>query len=137
MKSVIASILILLTVPALASEENIELYHPAPPNASLSQRPAIPKLTSPAPLATVSAGDISFSWSKVDDASSYALQISADPNFFNLIVNETIYHETSFTLKGSNLEGGKNYYWRVASLKEDNQPGTMKSLFNRSSFTVK
>ncbi len=137
MKTLLLAVIAFVAISAQANEENIELYHPQQPVPNLAQRPAIPKLTAPAPLSSVNAGDIKLQWSKVEEASAYALQVSADPIFFTLLVNEPLYKETSYTIKDLKLETGKNYYWRVAAIKEDNQPGTIKSLFNRSSFTVK
>jgi hypothetical protein len=137
MKSLLLAIIAFVAVSAQANEENIELYHPQQPAPNAAQRPGIPKLTAPTPLASVSAGEIKLQWNKVEDASAYALQVSADPIFFTLLVNEPLYKDTSYTVKDLKLESGQNYYWRVAAVKEDNQPGTIKSLFNRSSFTVK
>ncbi len=124
---------------AQANEESHEtFYKQSPPAAELAQRPAIPKLLSPQPLAEISstASTIELKWASVEHATAYALQVSADPIFFNLLVNEPLYKQTTYTLKDMKLQPNKNYYWRVAALKEDNQPGTMKSLFNRSSFTT-
>lgn len=137
MKPMLLALLAFFAVSAQATEESFEIYHEQKPNSNLAQRPGIPKLTAPAPLATVGAGEIKLQWNKIEDASAYALQVSADPIFFTLLVNEPLYKETSYTLKDIKLEPGKNYYWRVAAVKEENQPGTIKSLFNRSSFTVK
>lgn len=122
-----------------ANEEKHEtFYKQSPPAAELAQRPAIPKLLSPQPLAEIShtTNTIELKWAPVEHATAYALQVSADPIFFNLLINEPLYKQTTYTIKDMKLQPNKNYYWRVAALKEDNQPGTMKSLFNRSSFTT-
>jgi hypothetical protein len=137
MKSLLLAISALMALSAQANEENIELYHQEQPVATNAQRPAVPKLGTPEPLASVAAGDATLTWKAVAEASAYALQVSEDPIFFKLLVNEPIYKETSYSLKDIKLESGKTYYWRVASLKQENQPGSMKSLFNRSSFIVK
>lgn len=136
MKSFIVAILTLSALIAQANEENLDLYHTEKPDASVALRPTIPTLSSPAPLAKVAAAGLTLQWSKVDEASAYALQVSADPIFFALLVNEPLYKETSYVFKDVKLEAGKKYYWRVAAIKEGNLPGTIKSLFNRSSFTV-
>ena len=116
---------------------NNDLYQQSPPRAEKVQRPSIPKLTQPAPLSSVAAGPIELKWTKIENATAYALQVSDDPIFYNLLVNEPLYRNTSYTLSNMKWEAGKNYYWRVAAVKEDNHPGTIKSLFNRSSFTIK
>ncbi len=120
-----------------AKHENIEYYHKLPPASENAQRPSIPKLVSPAPLSEVEGSNIELKWNKIEEATAYALQVSPDPIFFQLIVNEPLYKETSYKISNIKFESGKHYYWRVASVKEENQPGTIKSLFNRSSFTVK
>ncbi len=101
-----------------------------------AQRPSIPKLLAPEPLAKVASDSIELKWTTIEAATAYALQVSGDPIFFHLIVNEPLYKGTSYTLKDVKLETNKNYYWRVAAIKEGNQEGTTKSLFNRSSFTI-
>lgn len=137
MKSLVLTLIALIAVSAQASEVDFEIYHQEAPIADRAQRPAIPKLTAPTPLSVLNSGDVKLQWNKVEEATAYALQISADPIFYNLLVNETLYKETSYSTKDIQFESGKNYYWRVASIKEGNKPGTIKSLFNRSSFTIK
>lgn len=136
MKSLLLATLAFFALSAQASE-NFEIYHPEQPAPSTAKRPSIPKLTAPAPLASISGNEITLQWNKVEDVTAYALQVSPDPIFFNLLINEPLYKDTTYTIKDLKLETGKNYYWRVAAVKEDNQPGTIKSLFNRSSFTIK
>jgi hypothetical protein len=140
MKSLLVSFVagtLLVSSLAQASEVNFEIYHPHQPLATAAQRPGIPKLTAPAPLAAVNGSEIKLEWKKLDEATAYAVQLSNDPIFFNLLINEPLYKDTSLMIKDVKLESGKTYYWRVAAVKEDNQPGTIKSLFNRSSFIVK
>jgi hypothetical protein len=137
MKSLLITLSAFFALSAHANEVDFEIYRPEKPNANAAVRPAIPKLTAPSPLASVTAGEIQLQWNKVEDATAYAVQVSADPIFFTLLVNEPLYKETSYTIKDVKFEAGKNYYWRVAAVKENNKPGTIKSLFNRSSFTVK
>jgi hypothetical protein len=136
MKSFVTLLITLASLSAFASGDNIHLYHEEKPNVSLATRPGIPTLKSPAPLSKVAADGLTLEWGKVEEATAYALQISAEPNFFNLLVNEPLYKETTFTVKGLKLEPGKTYYWRVSALKEGNQPGSIKSLFNHSSFSI-
>lgn len=138
MKKTLIGLLLCLQPLAFANDEgHAELYPQPSPATEMAQRPPIPKLLAPKPLAEVSASGIELKWTAVETATAYAVQVSSDPNFFNLLVNEPLYKTTSYTIKDVKLEPNKNYYWRVAALKEDNQPGTMKSLFNRSSFSIK
>lgn len=136
MKSLLIALVAFSALTAQANEENIEYYHQEKPNTALIQRPAIPNLTSPAPLANVQAGSVTLEWTKIEGASYYALQVSTDPVFYSILVNEPMYKETSYSFKDVKLEAGKKYYWRVAAIKEGNQLGSTKSLFNRSSFNV-
>jgi hypothetical protein len=108
MKSLLLATLALLTISAQASE-NIELYHPEQPNASIAKRPGIPKLTAPAPLSQISGGDVTLQWNKVEDATAYALQVSPDPIFFTLLINEPLFKDTTYTIKDVKFEAGKNY----------------------------
>lgn len=138
MKKILFLFLLSLSTFALANDEgHNELYPKPSPMAEMAQRPPIPKLLSPKPLAEVGTGSIELKWTTVETATAYAVQLSSDPNFFNLLVNEPLYKGTSYVIKDIKLESNKNYYWRVAALKEDNQSGSMKSLFNRSSFSIK
>jgi len=138
MKKILVFLLLSSFSLSHANEESFEeFYKNEPPNQALAQRPSIPKILAPPPLSEISSNTLELKWTAVETATAYALQLSADPIFFNLIVNETLYKGTSYTVKDVKLEPHKNYYWRVAALKEDNQPGTIKSLFNRSSFSIK
>lgn len=142
MKTIFIALIASLTVLtqanfAQANEKNIEYYHPEASQRDLTKRPAIPSLKSPAPLALIEGTEVTFQWLPVETATAYALQLSDDANFYNLLVNETLLKETTYTYKSAELKAGKNYYWRVAAVKENNQNGSIKSLFNRSGFTIK
>ena len=138
MKKTLFLFLLSLQPFAFANDEgHTELYPKLSPAAEMAQRPPIPKLLSPKPLAEIGMSSIELKWTSVETATAYAVQLSSDPNFFNLLINEPLYKGTSYVIKDIKLDSNKNYYWRVDALKEDNQPGTMKSLFNRSSFSIK
>lgn len=138
MKKTLFLFLLRLQPFAFGNDKDHTEFYPKPsPTTEIAQRPPIPKLLSPKPLAEIAASAIELKWTTVETATAYAVQLSSDPNFFNLIINEPLYKGTSYVIKDVKLEPNKNYYWRVAALKENNQPGTMKSLFNRSSFSIK
>ena len=136
MKTLIISCFAFLSLAANAAGDNIHYYHEPKPETARIQRPAIPNLSAPAPLSTVPAAGLTLQWTKVEEATAYAVQVSTDPVFFALVVNEPIHKDTSYTFKDVKLESGKKYYWRVAAIKSENQEGFTKSLFNRSSFSV-
>lgn len=78
---------------------------------TIIERPAMVSLTSPEndegqiPLTPV------FSWEDATRASEYTIQLSAEDDFSELIIDEEI-SETSFTLVES-LDNASIYYWRV------------------------
>lgn len=51
------------------------------------------------------------SWVQNSDATSYEVQVSLDPNFTNLVVDEIVYSNAH--LLTTSLEGLTDYYWRV------------------------
>jgi hypothetical protein len=116
-------------------EESIEYYHKEDPNTTLSFRPTPPKIVSPTPVTDVSGPEVTLEWQKVAVADSYHVQVSDNPGFFNPLVNEQLYTELKYTVKG--LEKGRLYFWRVASFKRDNVAGESKSNFTLGSFKVK
>lgn len=62
----------------------------------------------------ITDSDVEFSWSDVEDAEIYKLQITEDEEFDNLIFNvET--QETKLHLE--NLKSNQKYYWRVITEK--------------------
>jgi len=53
------------------------------------------------------------SWSAVQGAENYRVQISGDQSFSNLLLNETTGGKTSFQVPEGVLYEGHTYYWRV------------------------
>lgn len=137
MKLLLFTLISILVINVQANEENIELYHEEAPSRSVIIRPMVPKLSEPAPLEVLNTQEVTLRWNPVDSANYYALQVSADPIFYNLLVNEPLLNQVQYSLKDIKLESGKTYYWRVASYKDSNLPGFAKSLFNRSSFSLR
>ena len=116
-------------------EEPFEYYHKEDPNSSLTTHLTPPKIVTPIPVTDVSGPDVTLEWQKVNLADSYHVQVSDNPGFFNPLVNEQLYPELKYTVKG--LEKGRLYFWRVASFKKDNVPGESKSNFTLGSFKIK
>src|SRR5690606_15926151 len=75
----------------------------------------VPTLISPADEATLVELDESLTWSEVDGALSYDVQVSTD-NFFADVSPINVTEGTSYQLSG--LENETVYYWRVRSVND-------------------
>jgi len=74
-----------------------------------------PTLTTPAEGSTVTIiTGVTFSWSAVENAVLYQLQVATDSGFTNLVA-DVLTSETSY--EATNLAGGMHYYWRVRALR--------------------
>jgi hypothetical protein len=73
--------------------------------------PATPFLTAPTNNASNLPTTISFSWSKVSEATTYALQLSTVSLFSPTILNQTRSTTESITIGG--IEYASSYYWHV------------------------
>ncbi|MCX6162122.1 MAG: YCF48-related protein [Ignavibacteriae bacterium] len=78
------------------------------PNAPLS-----PALVSPSNNSTGLLLPVVLQWSKVNDASSYRLQVATDAAFTALVFNDSTLTDTSKVIPG--LQPVTTYYWRVNS----------------------
>jgi hypothetical protein len=76
---------------------------------------AAPVLVSPDSGATNQSAGLTFEWHKVNNASSYTLQLSTNSDFSSLL-NNTSFTDTSATLT---LSAGTTYYWRVNAINAD------------------
>lgn len=112
--------------------DNTSLFPPKKPNKSLSTQPPPAELLEPATMSKVGGSSVTLKWQPVAGAESYHLQVATDPNFKWLKAEENLYKKTSYEL--TNLEPGKHYYWRVASVNSGNNPGMTKSDFVKSMF---
>lgn len=101
----------------------------------VGSRPEITKLTAPKFLSKVAAGSVKLEWTAVENTTNYHVQVATDPNFKWLVANNTNVQGTSF--EAANLEAGKRYFWRVASVKSDNISMFTKSIFVSSAFDTK
>ena len=101
-------------------------------NPAQSARPTVVKLLAPKFLSKISSATTKLEWSAVEGASNYHVQVATDPNFKWLVANDQWVKTNSF--EATQLEAGKKYYWRVASVKNANDAMFTKSLFVSSIF---
>lgn len=84
--------------------------------------PDAPSLTYPGDGDTISGSQVTFSWTSVEDATNYKLEISSDEYFTSTAVSEDSIVGTSYTVDleypTSPLNGQMTYYWHVAAYKE-------------------
>lgn len=88
-----------------------------PPSAGLQP----PTPLSPPDNATDIEIPVTLSWSNITDAQFYALQVATNSNFTNLVVDTKTLTTNSYTL--TNLLPSTKYYWRVATIKNNQQSG--------------
>lgn len=102
--------------------------------ANLEDRkiPAKPSLTSPTYFSSIAGNTVKLTWSPGEGAEEYHIQVATDPNFKWLVAEDFSHKETSFEF--AQLEAGKHYYWRVASVKPNNWKTFRKSMFATSMF---
>jgi len=103
-------------------------------NAVQSERPSTVKLLAPKFLAELKSAPVKLEWTSAENATAYHIQVATDPNFKWLVINEYWVRGTSYDV--SSLTPGQRYYWRVASVKGENDSMFTKSLFVNSAFSV-
>ncbi len=79
-----------------------------------SDSPTAPQLLSPLNNATDQPTDISLTWSQVNQAATYDIEIATDSGFQQITASVADLIVTSFT--PSNLKSSQLYYWRVRSV---------------------
>lgn len=104
-------------------------------NKTKSTLPSKTELIEPAFMAQVPVTNVTLKWNAIATAENYHLQVATDPNFKWLKVDENFVKRPSFDVTG--LEAGKKYYWRVAAVKNSNDPMFIKGPFETSSFETK
>lgn len=112
-----------------------KLFPPPKMNKSKSTPPKRTELIEPAFMAQVPGTLVTLKWNVVETAENYHLQVATDPNFKWLMVDDNFVKRPSFELK--QLQAGKTYYWRVAAVKNSNDPMFIKGAFEASSFETK
>lgn len=104
-------------------------------NKSKSTPPGKTDLIAPAFMAQVAGTSVTLKWNAVDTAENYHLQVATDAAFKWLKVDDNFVKRPSYDL--TQLEAGHTYYWRVAAVKNSNDPMYIKGQFETSSFDVK
>ncbi|MCX6156705.1 MAG: hypothetical protein NTY74_01855 [Ignavibacteriae bacterium] len=75
--------------------------------------PGAPSLISPINNAASLPLSLDLSWNKINTADFYNVQVSTNPGFTNIVVNDSASVDTVKSISGLNLL--TNYYWRVRS----------------------
>ena len=76
-----------------------------------TRAPTVPQLTVPEDAAIVLSDELNFSWTRIDDASGYELQVDDDSSFASLALQASDLDDNAYSLSNS-LTGG-SYFWRV------------------------
>jgi hypothetical protein len=136
MKTILISILLASSQVMAAGGAHTwkPLYNPIEPAKELSTKPDQPSELKPEWYTSVSDASVTLTWKEVPGVTGYHLQVATDPMFKWLVVNENYLAGAQFTV---NVEKGKQYYWRVAGMKKDNEPSYIKSAYARSMFETK
>ena len=75
--------------------------------------PGAPSLVSPLNNTTSEPLSLNLLWNKIETAELYNVQVSTNPGFTNIVVNDTACLDTIKAISGLNVI--TNYYWRVRS----------------------
>lgn len=124
------------------------LFPPKPADKTKTTKPGKTALLSPKFMQTVSpTPELELKWSPVENASHYFLQISKDPVFKWVVYENLRLTDTSMNVgaiisgvsqaQQENSEVANHYYWRVAAVKADNDPGYTTGFFETSRFEIK
>ncbi|MGE3756420.1 MAG: fibronectin type III domain-containing protein [Pseudobdellovibrionaceae bacterium] len=124
-------LVLIAAIPAQASESGYKFLPQPTPDAAKAEPPPSPKLSSPEAYTVINEQSVTLKWEAVAESDFYTVQVATDPNFRWMSKNESMFKGTEITV---NVEPGRHYFWRVASNKANNQPGTMKSYFATSTF---
>jgi hypothetical protein len=75
--------------------------------------------------------NITFSWSKVEDADEYFIKVSANPAFTNIVKSDST---TDTTITVANLLYGKKYYWRIQAKNSVSSFGPFSNVQNFTTY---
>lgn len=124
------------TASAQAEEHNKpELFPKKQADHSVASRPEQVELLEPKALSVVTGKQVTLKWKPATTATHYKVQVATDANFKWLVSENNNVTETKFEVSG--LEANKHYFWRVYSVKADNEPGWTSSFSQMSSFETK
>ena len=99
---------------------------------NLNARPFAPKMVAPAQAATVREAKPELTWTKIERANEYLLELAMDADFEQLLDSQRV-PDTAYKIE-RNLEPGQ-YFWRLASIDsatdkvQDQGPYTAASSF--------
>jgi hypothetical protein len=122
-------------VASHGSSDPKKLFPPLKMNKAKSTPPKKTELIEPAFMAQIPGNSVTLKWNAVDSAENYHLQVATDATFKWLKVDEHFIKRPSYDL--TQLESGKTYFWRVAAVKNSNDPMYIKGQFETSSFEIK
>ena len=98
---------------------------------NLNARPFAPKLVAPVQATTVSEANPELTWTKIEQANEYLLELARDADFKQLLDSRRV-RNTAYKIV-RNLEPGQ-YFWRLASIDGATDQGPFAAA---SSFTYK
>ena len=98
---------------------------------NLNARPFAPNLTAPAQAGTVREANPELTWTKIEQANEYLLELARDADFKQLLDSKRV-PNTAYKIE-RNLEPGQ-YFWRLASIDSATDQGPYAAA---SSFTYK
>lgn len=90
--------------------------------------PSAPDLQSPLSGAMNAPSNLNLSWLGVPSAASYRVQISTNPNFNPVLIDQSNVLDTNLPMEG--LVNGTTYYWRVMAINQTgNSPWSTSWVF--------
>jgi len=104
----------LIIIPGLGCAAGPAEAPTPPPSPVATPAPQPPALSLPANESTAADLDVRLEWKASADANSYGLQVTTDPDFTNLIIDESEITSTYYQV-ASGLDWKTNYYWRVSA----------------------
>ncbi len=88
---------------------------PASNVAGYGAIPAAPTLVSPADGATGISVTPLLDWNTVSAATTYGVQVSTNPNFTSIIINQTGIGSSQYTVPAGPLNNNTTYFWRATA----------------------
>ncbi|MDP2886309.1 MAG: YCF48-related protein [Ignavibacteria bacterium] len=101
------------TLVAWAVGTNGTIIKTSDGGGAMSLAPVTPALVSPADQLTKVPRNVTLSWGRASEATSYRLQVSKSSTFSPNVFDQSNIVDTSYTVPA--LDYGTKYYWRVSS----------------------
>lgn len=99
------------------------------------EQSTVPVLMAPREEAVVDGERVVFTWRPADDIQEYRVQVSADPSFDDVLLDQATDRRTSLVVEDAFLTDERTYFWRViAKDKEGSLHGedNIESFISRS-----